>query len=313
MATEPIAREDFRNRSRLAVNETQRRFLRRLRDSQPDGVPRSSIPRGCEDLLQSLKVCGAVEFRRASHGRGTVLCINSVQAFQLFLDARLPRGLDVALATIPDRATAVLMLADAKAIRQGTGQGLFVRSNKEGVELRSADGQVSIPVSELTVRAGGVGVQLSPTRVWHFSGHVVVVENAECFWEHERAVPEADLAVLANGNMSRRLLNWLASEAMMECRITHWGDYDPVGVCQYLRLADVCPGRVNSHAPPEVDEILPRLGKRDLITGQAQYFARLRRRISDEYVARMVSLFDRHVRGLEQEVLLRRDFLERSV
>jgi hypothetical protein len=233
-----------------------------------------------------------------------VLCIRSAEAFRQFVAARLPQGLDVTVAEIPDRATAIVMLADAKAIRAGVGQGLFVRSTKPGVEIRAAEADVSIPVSDLTSQAGGIGVQLSPTRTWEFAGTVAVVENADAFWKHELVLPDADLAILASGNMSRRLVSWLASAAMAQCHITHWGDYDPVGVCQYLRLADACPGRVETHVPNEIDELLPRFGKRELVTRQAQFLDRLRRRTSDRHVSRMVDLFDRHLRGLEQEILL---------
>jgi chromosome segregation ATPase len=53
-----------------------------------------------------------------------------------------------------------------------------------------------------------------------------------------------------------------------------------------------------------VDELLPRFGKRELVTRQPQFLDRLRRRTSDQHVSRMVDLFDRYRRGLEQEVLL---------
>lgn len=287
------------------MNETQRRFLKRLRDSQPAGLPQSAIPKkSCADVIQALSTCGAVEFRKASGGRGTVLCIRSPEAFSHFVTARLPQGLDVDLSEITDRATAVIMLADAKAIRTGVGQGLFVRSTKPGVEIRSAEGEVCISVGQMTDQAGGMGVQLSPERTWLFAGDVVVVENADAFWRHDVVLPEADLAIFGSGNMSGRLVRWLASPGMARCRITHWGDYDPVGVCQYLRLADACPGRVVTYAPPEVDELLPKYGKRKLITRQPRFLDRLRRRTSDPHVRRMVDLFDRHMRGLEQEVLL---------
>jgi hypothetical protein len=155
-------------------------------------------------------------------------------------------------------------------------------------------------------RAIGIGIQLSSQKVWSFTGSVTVVENADAFWQHERVLPDADMAILGSGNMSSRLLEWLASPAMSRCRIIHWGDYDPVGVCQYLRLVDACPGRVDSFAPPEIDLLLPQYGKRKLVTQQPTFLDRLRRPQTDLYVRRMVELFDEHRRGLEQEVLLLR-------
>ena len=174
-------------------------------------------------------------------GRGIVLCITCNNAFESFVMARLPQGLDVDVAAIADRAAAVVMLADAKAIRYGVGQGVFVRATKPGIVIRSADGGVSIPVSELTTKAGGSGIQLAPDKAWSFVGDIAVVENADAFWRHDDVLSDADLAILGSGNMSARLLKWLASPEMEQCHIIHWGDYDPVGVYQYLRLADACP------------------------------------------------------------------------
>lgn len=286
------------------MNETQRRFLRRLRDTQPAGMPSSAIPKSCLEVVQELTDCGVVEFRRSSSGRGTVLCIRSEKAFQHFVAARLPAGLDVDLAAIADRAAAVLMLADAKAVRTAVGQGIFVRSKKPDVEIQSIDGDVCIAVGQLTAQAGGMGVQLSAERSWMFAGNVAVIENADAFWRHEFVLPDADLAILGSGNMSTRLLHWLASPAMAQCRITHWGDYDPVGVCQYLRLADACPGRVETYAPNKVDRLLPRYGKRNLVLRQPTFLDRLRGRSADPHVRRMLGLFDQFRRGLEQEILL---------
>jgi len=286
------------------VNETQRRFLRRLRDAKPDGLGRSSIPKSCGDLVESLQTCGAVELRPARRGRGIVLCITGQQAFRRFIEARFPQGLDVNVDAIPDRAAAVAMLADAKAIRRGVGQGIFVRSTKADVEIQSADGGVSIPVSQLTAKAGGTGIQLSANKTWTFTGDVVVVENADAFWRHDVVLPGVDLVILTGGVMSDRLLQWLSSPAMAHAHFTHWGDYDPVGVCEYVRLAEACPGRVETYAPPEVDELLPVYGKRTLVTRQASYLDRLRSRPFNSYVRRMIDLFDKNRRGLEQEVLL---------
>lgn len=286
------------------MNETQRRFLRRLRDASLHGLRRSSIPKSCGDLVESLHTCGAVEYRPALAGRGIALHITSEEAFGRFIAARLPQGLDVDVATIPDRASAVFMLADAKAIRRGVGQGIFVRSTKPNVQIYTTEGELSISVSDLTAKAGGIGIQLSPQQTWTFTGNVAIVENADAFWQHERVLPHVDLAIHGSGNMSSRLLDWLASRAMAECHITHWADYDPVGVCQYLRLADACAGRVEAYAPAKIDRLLPRYGKRRLVTHQPTFLDRLRRRISDPYVGRMLELFDEHRRGLEQEVLL---------
>ena len=67
-----------------------------------------------------------------------------------------------------------------------------------------------------------------------------------------------------------------------------------------------------TYAPAEVDELLPKYGKRILVTRQAKYLDRIRPRGTDPHVRRMIDLFDTHRRGLEQEVLLRSGILTRG-
>lgn len=287
------------------MNETQRRFLRNLRDAQPNGLRRSSVPATCADLVKSLQTCRAVAFVPAPGGRGVVLSITDPAAFVRFVGAHCPHGLDVDVNAIADRADAIYQLADAKAIRQGTVRGIFVRSTKPGVVIQSTDGEASVNISDATDQGGGAGIQLSAAKQWTFSGTILVVENEETFWKHEMAVPDADMAIFASGPLSNRLISWLSAPEMATCPITHWGDYDPYGVCEYMRLVHDCGDRVSVYAPAEVDQLLPKHGKRMLVTRQSKYLDRLRSHQSDPYVRRMTQLFDKHRKGLEQELLLR--------
>jgi hypothetical protein len=277
-------------------------LLKNLRDSQGLGLSRSSIPKGCGALVEALETCGAAEFRPAVSGRGVKLVIKSQNSFIQFVSSRAPLGLDVDLDQISDRATSVFMLADAKQFRTSVGQGIFVRSIRPETILTT--GNDDIDVSELTIQAGGMGIQLVESRNWSFKGRVAVVENADCFWKHELVLPEVDLAVFGSGQMSHRLLNWLSSTEMADCPITHWGDYDPVGVWEYYRLTQACPGRVAPFVPSTLDELLERHGKRRLIIRQHMYLDRLRSITPDPYIKRMIGLFDNHRKGLEQEIFL---------
>ncbi len=287
------------------MNETERRFLRRLRDAHPTGVPKSSIPEGCKQLVASLQTCGAVVFNSSPSGRGIVLNLVNLEAFGRFVASRLPHGLDVDASSIPDRATAVRLLADAKAVRQALAEGILVRSTKPNVVISSVDDTATVNVSDQTAQAGACALQLSATKQWTFVGTVAVVENVDAFWRHDVVLPNIDVAIHGRGNTSARLLKWLGSPTMGQCQVIHWGDYDPVGVYQYLRLVKECPERVSAFAPEMVETLLPRYGKAKLITTQVEYLHRIRRHTADPYVQRMVGLFDKHRRGLEQEVLLK--------
>jgi hypothetical protein len=291
-------------RLEFRMKEAELRLLRMLQEAQPEGVQRSKIARSCNGLIDALRTCGAVDFRPARHGRGVLLYVTNENALERFIKARLPGGANVDWSTISNRASAVACLADAKAVRKSVGQGIFVRSAKTNTIIRSLDGQVELPVGKLSSDAGGAAIQLSSGNRWAFAGTIVVVENADAFWQYEIVLPNVDLAVFGSGNLSDRLIEWLAASEMSACDIVHWGDYDPVGVCEYLRLAEACVNRVEPFAPMEVDALLPVYGKRSLVTRQPQYLERLRNKSSDPYVARMIRLFDVHRRGLEQEVFL---------
>ena len=90
---------------------------------------------------------------------------------------------------------------------------------------------------------------------------------------------------------------------MSGCHIIHWGDYDPRGVVEYLRLYDRCPHRVDSFVPSNIDQLM-KYGKRKLWESQTRSLETIRHRTDIHHAAQMLELFDRHRVGLEQEVLL---------
>lgn len=285
------------------MGEVQRAFLRRLRDAGPDGLAASSVPTRCELLVEQLKICGAVE-TRLGKGRGFRLHLRDLAAFASFVESQYPVGLDVMDEDLVDRASGVALLGDAKAVRRGSHQGVFVRSPKRHVTIARVNTGMQLAVGELTIIAGGTALVLAAGITWRFSGVVAVIENAEAFWRSEQVLPDVDLAVFAQGRMSERVLAWLASPAMADSQFIHWGDYDPVGAAEYLRLITACPGRVQMHLPDNLDELLRKFGKPALVAGQTDVLDGLRDCADDLTVKKLVTLFDHYGRGLEQEILL---------
>lgn len=283
------------------MSQSQRRFLQQLRDAGDAGFPASDIASGCSGVLRDLQTCGAVSCRPA--GRGTVVYISNPAAFDLFIESRHPLGLANSLNDVEDRASGVQLFADAKTARRGRWEGLFVRSTSPRGTLVSERG-IELRVNDITATAGGAAILLGGCRRWSFRGVVALVENAEAFWQHDRVLPEVDLAVFSCGRLSERALTWLASDEMAECQLVHWGDYDPVGCLEYLRLAGRCAGRVKMHLPVAVAELLPRFGKPQLILDQVAELDALRHAPGDASVSALLRLFDAHRKGLEQEALL---------
>lgn len=286
------------------MTRTERDFLRSLRDSGDNGVVASRVPKRCASMLTRLE--GAACVQRRQGVRGAVYVVKDHDTLARFIAQEAPLGLEVDLPHSASRAEAVLRTGDAKAVAAGECMGVFVRATKPGITLTSRRGVLDI--SELTNLAGGAAVLLEDGTEWTCSGaHVAVIENAEAFWRSEKVLPQIDLAIWTAGRMSaKRLLAWLASPGMEHCRYTHWGDYDPTGVAEYLRLCKACPGRVSMWIPDGLEALLMRHGKRSLLLkrGNERIYARLRHMLSDPVVANLVRLFDTYHLGLEQEVLL---------
>ena len=285
------------------MHRAEIRLLRHLRDAQPHGIPRSSIPRSCAALVTRMETCGAVGVVHTP--RGMLLRVQDDTAFERLLLSELPQGLTAEFDSLPDRAASIAALASAKGVRHGAYQGVFVRSTKPGIHIYRCDGKGSVDVSGMTRIGGGAAIVLSKEDSWTFSGTVATVENEETFWNHDVVLPTVDLAVYTHGKMSNRLLSWLGSEAMSQCEYLHWGDYDPIGVNDYRRLARMCPGRVRFFVPERLEELLARFGNTKLIEKQAKFLTRLRKHAADPVVEGMIRLFDLYRRGLEQELLLR--------
>jgi len=197
----------------------------------------------------------------------------------------------------------VRLFGDAKTAQRGRCEGVFVRSHKPEASLVSTDG-VALRAGEMTASFGVAALTLGIGRRWLFSGTVAVVENAEPFWQYERELPEVDLAIFASGRLSERALAWLASDDMGTCSLVHWGDYDPVGCMEFIRLRERCGTRVTMHLPNRVEELLPRFGKPGLLSDQLDTLAALRSLDVPFEVISLLAMFDRFRRGLEQEALL---------
>lgn len=286
------------------MTTTERDFLRSLSNSGEGGIAESRVPRRCFALLEKLMAATCV--RRCRGVRGAVYVVTDPITLDRFIQHEVPLGLDARVAESASRAEAVLRVGDAKAVASGDCMGVFVRSTKPGITLSSHRGTVD--VSGLTSIASGAAVLLENGVDWTCSGQsVALIENAEAFWHCEQVLSDIDLAVWTVGRMSsRRLIAWLASAGMQHCQYTHWGDYDPTGVAEYIRLCNACPGRVSMWIPDDLEPLLQRYGKRSLLLrqGNQRLYARIRRMTADPVVARLVALFDIHHKGLEQEILL---------
>jgi hypothetical protein len=116
--------------------------------------------------------------------------------------------------------------------------------------------------------------------------------------------PELDAAIYAGGRLSARVVRWLAGEAMRDASIVHLGDYDPVGLAEYLWLRAACGTRVRLCLPSDLRHRMRRYGKRSLLAGRNAALLASLRQSGDPAVREIVGMMDETGCGLEQESLL---------
>jgi hypothetical protein len=261
-------------------------------------LPASRLTSGDRARLAALFETGAVAEERGGAGRRVV--VKGPEALAAFIARNYPSGLEGSREDLAPRSRAVADLRDSKKAREA-GPATVLLRGFGNCELYAGD-QV-LPVARWTRLAGVAALCLEAERQWGFRGVLATVENLEVFWNFEKLETGAQLALYTQGRMSGRIAAWLNSPAMALSRILHCGDYDPVGLDEYLRLKADCAGRVDLYLPADLEELLPRYGKRELLSGNAAILDRLRK-AEDPLVRRVVLLMDRWGVGLEQEALL---------
>jgi hypothetical protein len=262
-------------------------------------LPSSDLTRSMRARVRALFDTGVLVEQRAGAGSHVVVC--DADGLARFVSRAYPSGIAPTVpADIPPRARSVFLTRDAKRAARGGASPVVLRAFTTACLER--DG-ASLDVCALTRLAGAAAIVVSPGCDWRFEGVVALVENLEAFLHVERIVDGFNLVMYAPGRLSRIVRAWLASPAMAGARYLHLGDYDPVGLDEYLNLKTACPGRVELHVPPDLEERLRRFGKEALLRDSVAVLGRLRRS-QDPEVAAIVRALDRFGRGLEQEALL---------
>ncbi|QDG52117.1 hypothetical protein FIV42_15605 [Persicimonas caeni] len=275
--------------------------LARLLDE--GSCPASALSRAMRRRLQPLFNLGVLVERRA--GAGFRVQLTSPEALLRWIAREYPYGLDGTDKELPSRARGMANFADSKRGRGVDASLLQLRGFGDAV-LRHADGDM--PVAELTRRFGVASLVLEEPFEWAFSGRLTIVENLEFFLSVEHLITDVEVALWSRGRTSSRVLNWLASPPMAQATVIHAGDYDPVGLDEYLKLADALSlvgesTRVELFVPDDFVERLQRFGRAELLSDSAEVLERVRSQ-ADDAVRGVLAEIDRIGKGLEQEGLL---------
>jgi hypothetical protein len=232
-------------------------------------------------------------------GAGKKVVVYDREAVERFFSNCFPSGIEGRPEELLPRSRAIADMRDSKKTSE-TIPPIALLRGFDGCEL-FVDGEV-VPVVQWTNTAGVAALRIDD-RQWRYGGTLAIVENLEFFWNIEKLNTGAQLALYAQGRLSGRILDWLASPGMLQSSILHCGDYDPVGLDEYLRIKIACPGRTKLCLPANLEVLLSRYGKKELLQSSSSVLDRLRK-TEDQEVRRIVKLLDKYGVGLEQEALL---------
>ncbi len=274
-------------------------FAKKLLSLSVDGsLPASVLSKSDRERLQPLFDSGVLDEERCGNGRRIVLRISD--GLRAFIQKTYPSGLEeTPNEKIPPKSAAVTYARDAKKAARSDSEVLCLRGFGTAVIMK--DG-FALPLLEWCRAAGVAAITLDDSLSWRISGKIAIVENSEVFLHFEKLKVCADIVLYSAGRLSQRVMDWLSSQ--VECRIIHMGDYDPVGLDEYLRLKAACPGRVDLYVPENIESLF-KFGKKRLLSDSAAIFARVRKS-DDPAVQKVVDLMNRYSVGLEQEILLSR-------
>ncbi len=274
--------------------DTFARLLRRLMEEGQ--IPRSQCsPRTLKEL-RSLFDAGVLG--QARSGGGLVVEARDPETLSAFYRKRYPSYGETI--TGPPRARAVRMLRNAKRVSRTNMEPVLVRAMDQLLCTRNG---VQCDLRGATVQTGAVCLIVEPERFWSLAADVAVVENLECFLHFEKMRVPAAGVLYASGRLSELVLQWLGSPELSRCRFVHCGDYDPVGLDEFLRLKARVGDRARLHVPTNLRALVTTYGRPELLRDSAAILNRLRD-TSDPDVRAVVQVLNDTGCGLEQEVLL---------
>jgi len=261
-------------------------------------VPLSQVSPGLKCSLEAQFAAGILQVERS--GAGSRVVVKNKEVLSAFANQLFPSGLDLPETSELSRTDAISYYRDAKVSAAAIGEPVLLRAVNDVV--LTANNAV-FPAGKLTKEYGVASFLLREPPFWGYSGTLAVVENLESFLCFEKMKAPADIAIYAGGKMSGKMLAWLASVEMNKCELLHCGDYDPVGIAEYLRLKEACGDRAKLFIPENIEELFKKFGKRKLLEDSEAILRRLRL-TRDPDALRIVGLMNTYNTGLEQEILL---------
>ncbi len=270
-------------------------------------VIRSKIsPRNRKELAGLFDLGALREERRG--GGWAVLVVNQ-DSVRRFADRQFPSGLFGEGDTSEGRRTQSLnRFGNTKTMPGLDFEFVLLRAFGDAqVVTTIANSKVKIDAPEITRQTGCVAVTLldagDNSELPFIHGNVATVEGPELFYRFDWEAVDVSVVILTNGRMSERFLTWVTSP-IIEGRLIHFGDYDPVGLDEYRRLKERT-SRATFFLPQNLEKHFKenRFLKPELMDKNHELLRRLSV-TQDADVLTVINLMRRYGGGVEQEVLL---------
>ncbi|GAO37324.1 hypothetical protein SCT_2745 [Sulfuricella sp. T08] len=270
-------------------------------------VVRSKISARANKDLVTLFDLGAL--REERRGGGWVVMVANQESVRRFVDRKFPSGLFGENDTSEGRRTQSLnRFGDTKSMPGLDFEFVLLRVFGDAqVTTNISNSTIKIDAPEITRQTGCVALTLQDTGditdLPLIHGNVATVEGPELFYRFDWASVDVSVAILTDGRMSERLVNWVAS-SMINGHLTHFGDYDPVGLDEYRRLKEQA-SRASFFLPVNLESYFKenRFLKPALMDKSSALLPRLAE-TKDLSILTVIDLMQRYGGGVEQEVLL---------
>lgn len=270
-------------------------------------VVRSKISPRIRKELTGLFDLGSL--REEKRGGGWAVVVANQDSLRRFSDRKFPSGLFGEEDTSEGRRTQSLnRFGDTKSMPGLDFEFVLLRAFGDAqVVTAMSKCKVKVDAPEITRQTGCVALTLQEAgngaELPFIQGNVATVEGPELFYRFDWATVDVSVAILTNGRMSDRLLSWVTSP-MIEGRLIHFGDYDPVGLDEYRRLKERAP-RATFYTPQNLENHFKqnKFLKPELMDKSSALLPRLAE-TQDVDVLTVIDLMQRYGGGVEQEVLL---------
>jgi hypothetical protein len=262
-------------------------------------VPYSKFTEGIRKKHKSAFDTGLLSLRRS--GAGRVVVTEYPERFTKYLENHYPSGLESAITGAKNRTEAVAYFRNAKKKNITDREALLFKAYSSSNDLLYLN-DIPLPAKEWCNMAGIGALQLCDTDSITLKGKIGLIENIDVFWFFEKLDLELDIIFYSGGRLSNRFMNKLIVNNSFS--LMHFGDYDPVGIDEYLKRKKVVPA-TTFFIPENIEALFANYGKKELLykDNTRSILNRLRSE-TDEIIISLIKLIDAYNCGLEQEALL---------